>query len=229
MTRILFTFLFATLAAITPIQAQSKIYLRDGKQLEGSVHRMNATEVVYLPEGGKEDVSMSPCVIEKIEFISGKVETFAPCSGDGKSPKIEYHRSFGSNYYTADGRKISDLETYSILKNNNQVAASIFERGHRRNNGTLGWSFLAIALLSSSDTYGRAWGNEAEWITVGSGAAIAGVVLYRAFLSLNDRDKAIEIYNQQRALGFNPPPYQAPRYSFGLGATQNGVGLVMRF
>jgi hypothetical protein len=226
MTRIFFTLLLVQFVTITSMLAQAKIYMRDGQQLEASVQRLDASEVAFVPNGTRETVSTQPCNIEKIEFLSGRVERFEPCAKDNKNPKIDADLTFWGVNYKADGQPISNDAAYEIFKRTNKDATRLYQSGRSKSAfsqflGLGGAVCMVTSLFYDDDS------KTGTNLFIGSAIALStGVAV--SYLSYSDKVKAADRYTDQQVLGFKPP-YQAPSYSVDFGLTQNGIGFAVKF
>jgi hypothetical protein len=222
----LITIFAVQIISITLLSAQTTIYWRDGQYLEVYINKLKDEDVIFIPTSYHHKLLIRTCVIDRIEYEDGTVQRFATCPKDNEYPKVEADIRWPGLQFKADGQRITHPEAGIIFNKYSQDASILYKKGQKQTKIARGLGVLSTLFLISSFAPDFDPGvNIPLLVTSGVGFGATVAANNQAYTT---KIKSTAIYNTNRSTGFNPP-YQAPSYTLGFGATQNGVGFLVQF
>lgn len=245
--------LFAAFVAVGAF-AQDLIITRDGQRIEAKVIEVSSAEVKYKEFNNQDGATfiLRADEINTVVFENGSVKVFnAPAQADDNQPaKIEDTAAaeevlpqvalftMDDDIYFLGDRKFTEAEYLAFVQENCQPAYEAFMKGAKLRK--TGWQLLASGLpIFTAGVVlcgvGVGIGRERNDPQLRDGLCISGAILTSVGTGLSigsipclivgsvKKNNSYEVYNEQCA------PKQTATLDFSIQASENGIGLAMRF
>ena len=217
------------------VSAQDVIITNDSRKIDAQIIEVSSTEIRYKEKGNPNGPTfvLNTNEINSIIYANGSVSTFNqtqnpsrqqsdPYQANGQYQSSPFITKSGNTYFY-NGKSMSETEYVNFIQNNCYEAWQSYQSG--KNLVKNGWTFFGVGagcfVLSIPLAFApySIYYDPILW-GAGTGFLISSVVCLP--IGYSRVNNSHEIFNQQCAR-------RATALEFGIQASQNGIGLAMKF